>query len=322
MTDAHQLSVLVLNTYLLRILPLPESSTLRVSGAPYATKRAAEIRTVLADYDVAALCEVFASRDIQTLRKAHPHFRTRLGAHTGPGAGGGRFTSSGLLTLSKQQIVRTAAHRFHHRGSLVHDPDAHAAKGISLAEIDLGRDRNLEVFNTHLIAGNDLIPRQKLGRSTDEVSEVRLAQVDEVMSFVDKYHRTGNATLVVGDFNVDADSTEGKNLRVATEDSGFVDLWDSDLRGVGSTSDLLTRPEHFIVDPTDERFFADISDPDPACDPAPARIDYAFWRPGQSGIAVDRIRRRALPRKPDAHGRDTIAWMADHAGLHLDLKLT
>lgn len=315
------LSLLVLNTFLLRILPLPERSMSRIGGSPYTSKRAGELRQVLADYDVAALCEVFNSREVQSLRKAHPHFRTQLGAHTGPSAGAGRFTSSGLMTLSKQPIVRTAAHRFAHRGSILHDPDAHAAKGVTLAEINVGLDRNLEVYNTHLIAGNDLIPRQTVRRNPDEVADIRQAQVEEVLSFVSKYHRDGNATLVVGDFNVAADSTEGKQLNVAMGGHDFVDLWDDESRGIGATVQLAERPEFFIQDPTDERFFADLSDPDLSVDPAPPRIDYAFWRAGTS-ISVDKIRRRALPRDPSANGRDVMPWMSDHAGLHLDLTLT
>jgi len=317
----RELSMLVLNTYLLRLLPFAEHSKLRISGAPYPTHRAQELSEVLASYDVAALSEVFNARDVQTLCQADPHFRTRRGACSGPPAGAGRFTSSGLITLSKRPVVRTATHRFMNRGSILHDPDAYAAKGVALTEINLGADRNLEVFSTHLIAGNDLIPRQTVLRNPDHLSEVRLAQMREVLLFVDEYHRPNNATLVVGDFNIEADSLDGKTLAVAMGESGFEDLWDSDARGVGPTVHLEERPEFFITDPGDERFFADLVDPGPVFDAPPPRIDFAFWRSGGPGITVEGVRRRALPRAGDADGRDVIGWMSDHAGLHLDLSV-
>lgn len=315
------LRVLVLNTFLLRVLPIPARFGLKVSGAPYVDKRARELQSVLTNYDVAALCEAFAAREILTLRGAHPDFRTTSGATFGPPSGSGRLVSSGLLTLSRLPTTRTSVHRFAESGSRVHDPDAYAAKGVMLAELELPNGKKLEVFNTHLIAGDDLVPRQWMRRDTNQLEDIRLAQLEEVMAFVTAHRRPENPALIVGDFNIEADTTAGKTLAKAMGDAGLLDTWAESQQGSGATVGLEDRPEYFISDPTDERFFADINDPAPVFDTPAPRIDYAFFDPGDSGVTVAKIRRRALPRPVGADGRDLIAWMSDHAGLHLELNV-
>lgn len=328
--------VLFANTYLLRALPLPGGRWLY--GAPLVEERAAELGAVLHDaYDVAALCEVFQPVD-----------RDRLLAEAGVGADRARwvegpratppltFASSGLVTFASHRLVRSASTTFRTRGSRLVDSDAWAAKGVLLAEVDLGLPANLEVYSTHLFYGGDLLGSDRRHRSAD-LHRIRQAQLEELLAFVDATHRPENVALVVGDLNVDAEG-RGPDSRAtpevgrwtatalhdAMDRAGFDDVWRTDGEGPGWTCDLLHSPlERFRVDP---------DEPDLCAEPAPAvqpgdhlvRIDLAhLQRPTPAhrlAVEVDRVRRRPFFRASDAPGRDRMATLSDHLGLHLELR--
>lgn len=308
--------VLVLNTFLLRTVPGPQWFAGPLGTAPAIDARAAELAAVVADYDVAALCEVFDPAEAEVLASARPEFTAS--ATPGPAADTNQRVSGGLLTLSALPLARTATHRYLARGSRLHDPDAWAAKGVSMVEVATPQGPNLEIYNTHLIAGDDLVPRRVLGRPGEAVHQVRRDQVDELAAFVERTTNPANAALVCGDLNTDARSPDGQRMLATFGDAGFIDLWSESTQGKGSTADLPARPQCYPPDLHDARFFADGPTPTPNTE-TPARIDYALLRNAPGTTSDAHVRRRRLPRPSHAPGVRHFAWMSDHVGLHLEL---
>jgi len=331
-----EVRVLFYNTFLLRALRLPGGRWLHQK--PEVPARVREIGAALQDaYDVAALAEVFVPEDREVLvAAAGTGAPSALAVAIGPDAHPpAALTSSGLVTLSRRPLVRQATHELRERGRRRSDSDAWAAKGVLLAEVDLGQPGNLEVYSTHLFYGGDLW-RSAARHRSPALHRIRQAQVEELLAFVDATHRPGNVALVVGDLNIDAEGNgpdgqdperglaAAEDLREAMDVAGFDDVWSVAGNGPGWTCDLLVAPA--------ERFPADPDDPELCLEPAPpaqpgdhlVRIDHAYLqRPTPSHaveVAVRKVRRRTFPRPVDAPGRVAMPTMSDHLGLHLDLE--
>lgn len=326
--------VLFYNTFLLRVLPLPGGRWLHTKVAVEA--RAAEIGAALHQaYDVAALCEVFRPEERDALvAAAGPD--DALQVATGPPASPPTaLSSSGLATLVRHPLVRSAQHTYRTRGSRLRDVDAWANKGVLMVEVDVGLPGNLEVYSTHLFYGGDLLAAGTRHASPD-LPHIRQAQVEELLAFVDATRAPGNVALILGDLNVDAfgkgpdgDVEESRvaaaDLQQAMDDAGYDDTWSLAGDGPGWTCDLaLVPPERFPADPAEPELCAE---PAPEAQPGDrlVRIDYAFLqRPvpsHQVDVALQRARRRTFPRPVDAPDRDQIATMSDHVGLHLELDV-
>lgn len=330
--------VLFYNTFLLRVLRLPGGRW--VHTKPAVEPRVDEIAGALAaaSYDVAALAEVFSSHDRERLvRRATGAAPDADHLAVGPPARPpSTLTSSGLATLSAHPIVRSATHVLRHRGRRLRDSDVWASKGVLLTEVDLGQAGNLELYSTHLMYGGDLV-RSEARHRNPELHDVRQAQVEELLAFVDATHRPGNVALVVGDFNIDAEgrgpngrapSVEGADaaarLAESMDRAGFDDVWARWGEGPGWTCDLLAEPERFPTDPSEPDLCAEPADPSRPGDHL-ARIDLAFLQRAVPGhdveVEVQRIRRRPFERPADARSRDLITTMSDHLGLHLELEV-
>lgn len=343
--DAVELRCCFYNAFLLRAARVPLPGRPRyLHSAPAVDARARELGHRLAGrYDVAALCEVFDQSEQRALVSG---WHGRGGRHGRPRTAAGPPTflrrvplvkTSGLLTVvDGHAVARTATHLYRTRGHRFLDADAWAHKGALLVEVDVGLAANLEVYSTHLIWGGDLlVPRERHHRSA--VADFRQAQAHELLDFVRRTHRPGNATLVVGDFNIDAlhPSPAYTDLTGAMGDAGFDDLWLTHGTGPGWTCDLRKAPEVIAVaDPDDpDRCLDRASGEDQAPADAPPedgnkpgkRIDFAWLRrpTGEDGGAVEvrAVRRLAFPREPGVPGYDELPFLSDHLGLHLELAL-
>lgn len=331
---AVELRLLFYNTFLLRAgrVPLPGRPRY-VHAAPAVDARAHELGPRLAGrYDVAAFSEVFDLGERRALvtgwRRALPQRRHhRLRTAVGPPMlrRAPLLKTSGLFTVvDGPALARTATHLYRSRGHRFLDSDAWSHKGALLTQVDVGLGADLEVYSTHLIAGGDLLlPRERTHRSA--VADFRQAQAHELLDFVRRTHRPGNATLLVGDFNIDAldPSPAYADLAAAMHDAGFDDVWIDHGIGPGPTCDLRTlAPGRRAPDPAAPDLCLD---GELAGEPAGGRIDHAWLRRPrpEDGVAVEvrAVRRAAFPREPDTEGHDALGFLSDHLGLHLELTL-
>ena len=109
----------------------------------------------------------------------------------------GRFYGSGLTILSRaEQMEYTEQHYSSCNGLLDNANDCLASKGFQRARLRLGPDAHIDVYNTHLDAGND---------AADD--EARTVQVQELLLAIADAS-TDQAVLVMGDFNLSGSDPE------------------------------------------------------------------------------------------------------------------
>jgi endonuclease/exonuclease/phosphatase family metal-dependent hydrolase len=293
--------------------------------APDVEQRAPLVAEAIAGrFDVAALSEVFDVQERKALGDAWPEAQVVEGPRT-------RFTkltSSGLATVvdpthAELRFVKRHAYR---SGGDFRDSDTFASKGALLTTIRLANGTEVDVVSTHLIAGGDLFP---IPGHDDQARHhrARMAQVDELLAFVERQHDPANALLVVGDLNVAAhdpdpdldDPTERyEDLAGRLGSIGLVDLWATHGVGPGHTCSF-DDPTQIPPAPDDE----DAVDDDPAGDPATAageRIDY-LWLAVPDGleVAAERPRRWAFPGRPATGG--PAGSLSDHLALSTTLHI-
>jgi endonuclease/exonuclease/phosphatase family metal-dependent hydrolase len=313
------LSFVFANTYLLRVpWPGPLARLGHLHAKPAVRERASEYGAVLSEYDVAALCEVFRTDDLNRMIDAWDAPQ-RPDAANGPGPRSALAAGGGLVTLARSGlIVRSRSRVFAGQGSKLRDSDAWSAKGVLSTEVELiGTRPNLEVISTHLIAGGDVADTARHQRATEEL---RFAQVAEVLLEAADVHRRGNVSLIVGDFNVQAGTAAGDRLAEMMAAAGYRDIWLDHDRGPGWTCDAVVVGEPITApDPDDCRFCADPAAPDEDAE----RIDYAFLRsaPSAPPLAVRSMRRRVFPRRPGRPEYEAMPYLSDHVALHLELTI-
>lgn len=315
-----------LNTYLLRVIEAEIGRhRFTVASKPRVGERAEELgRALRGSYDVMALAEVFDERDLHSLMAAWPADEAPQ-AHVGPvSTAMAVLQTSGLVTLVDGPTVgRVAVEAFSDRGSRWYDADAWAEKGALFCEVTVD-GATVELISTHLLAGGGLAPRPPWRHRVEDA--VRRAQIHQLRAFADEHHRPGIPQLVLGDFNVPATDTLGRDTagygELCAAFDHLDDLWRRDgERGAGPTADIVEGATGFLPDPADHRFYGDgpaAEDGSAPTAPAFARIDFAF---GSPEIEVVEFRRRRWPRPDDAAGRSEIELMSDHVGLHLELRL-
>ena len=319
----RELRLLAYNTFLMHIRLPSRSFGVDVMAAPDYRARAEEIgRAVAGEYDVAAFVEVF---DEAEQRAVLAGWDRRALAHAlGPAESWFPVPrkSSGLLTvLDGVPLARTECHIFRRRGVFWRDADVLGNKGVLLAEVDVGGPANLEVYSTHLIAGNDFLKRPG-GRFGP--NPFRHHQTDELLAFLERVHRPANVAIVVGDFNVAAGDPDYEQLRRAFDAAGFDDVWA--IHGSGPGDTYCETPPRAIPcqpDPADPRYCAERDEP-PAGVRA-KRIDYAWLqRPTDDHrltVSVRTVRRRPFPRDPSAEDHEAMPYLSDHVALHLELEI-
>lgn len=350
MAEPRTLRLVFWNTFLLHPHPIPGGPGLPAIAdlaAPAVPQRATAIgKAIGARFDIAAFAEAFEPADHARIVRAWG--ASGLQTATGPARsilrGPLGFASSGLFTVvAGHAITRQSTHRFVTRGSYLHDADALANKGVLLTEIDLGGDAGrLELYSTHLCWGTGLLPG-RVALDPRRRHATRMAQLDELVTFVQRTHRPGNVVMVVGDFNVPAfapDYPDGPTLQYDELTSRLGSLG---LRDVWATNGSMLRPR--IGDtcgaPTDD--FADQRDPDdsdalvdgpnpgaatvePSLVEQRERIDYVFLAdpdPSQRlRVDVGGVRRYAFPRASGAAQRSRLVRLSDHLAIGVDLIVT
>lgn len=347
MSAPDQIRLVFWNTFLLHPHPIPGGPGLppiAELAAPAVPERATAIGAALGRrFDIAALAEAFEPADHDRVKAAWGNEAVRTA--TGPARsllrGPLGFASSGLLTLvDHHRIARRATHRFRTRGSYLHDADALSNKGVLLVEVDLGLGEtggNLELYSTHLCWGTGLLPG---GRAADphRRHRVRMAQVDELVRFVERTHRPGNVIIVVGDMNVpavrptypDGPTVEYDDLVARLGSLGLVDLWTLHGSGAGATCGAKTDAFADQADPDDPDALVDDDALLAAADPAHLaereRIDHVFLAepdPTQRvRIEATSIRRYAFPRPPGAPKADQLVRLSDHLAVGVDLSVS
>lgn len=350
MPAADPIRLLFWNVFLLKPRPIPGGPGLPAIGeiaAPAVADRAAAIgRTLRGRFDIAALSEAFEPVDRTRLVDSWGSERvtTAAGPERSVRHGPLGFASSGLFTLvDGPAMVRTELHQYATRGSYLHDADALANKGVLMVEVDVlpGAGR-LEVYSTHLIYGTGLLG----GRTAQDPvrrHHLRMAQLDELVAFVQRVHRPGNVVAIVGDMNVPAYAPDYPAGATAQHDDliahlaplGMRDLWASQGIGVGDTCGLATDAFADQTDPDLTDALVDRpgapSDPDAHAGPGvPAdvaaeryRIDYLFLQVPRDEhtlkLRAERPRRYAFPRATTAPDRHRIPRLSDHLAVTVEL---
>ncbi len=300
-------------------------------------RRAVEMGGVVArEYDIAALCEVFTPRTREQVLAAMAQQGRTVAHAAGPPAGGGvGRVDSGLLTVAmdrSRRQVRSASRVYSRHGDPLREGDAWATKGVLLTVVDLGPGK-LELYSTHLLAGNDLLATdlpvlRALGPSLspEQWLDLRLSQVDDLLHFYREEHDPRNVAMVVGDFNLSAqDPASHEALSERMAGAGLLDAWpypgrqrplpqgDTHATGGWGRSSRLEQ-----LGPLDQGGYLD--DALPAPQPS-SRIDYIFVeRPTEAHafhLDLSRVRRRAFPRRQDRPGAER--FLSDHVGLETTL---
>lgn len=335
----RELRLLFWNVFLLKPRLVPGGPGLPAVGelaAPAVAERATQIGEALAgEYDIAAFAEAFEPAERARLL-AGWEGRRGVSSVVGPERsfppfGPAAFATSGLLTVvDGLAVTRIERHTFATRGSRVHDADAWANKGVLFVEVDpgLGGPR-LEIATTHLIWGTGLIGGRRAA-DPERRHALRMAQVDELVAFVERVHRPGHALVVAGDFNVvahDAGAPGGPARwhQDLTERLGrlhLVDTWAESGVGPGPTCGDNTDP----FDDEDPAVPGTVrDDPDAELGPEQERIDYVFVRSAPEErlrVTVERPRRRAFPRSPGSRDYQRLARLSDHLALSVVLQLS
>lgn len=295
--------------------------------APQVRERAPLVGAAVRDrFDVCAFSEVFDPEQQRSVLAALASTDHALG----PGPGRMRFAGSGLITVAdsaRVRIVRSETHVFRSGGDL-RDSDTFATKGALLCRLrPAGGAPEIDLVSTHLFAGGDLFP---VPGATDRERHhrVRMAQVDELVSFVDRFRQPANPLLVVGDFNVAAEdpdpalaepSERYEDLRLRLASLGLVDLWAEHGEGPGPTCTFGT-VEDIPPDP-DEPDRVEDSPPTEAS--AGERIDYLWFAPPTEGdvrAEAGRPRRWAFPGRGVRGG--PAGSLSDHLALSVALTVT
>jgi hypothetical protein len=317
-------------------------TTITIGEKPALELRALEIGTALRQdgYDLAALCEAFNTRERELILEAWPAAEKPFVAEGPDNSGKAIVASSGLFTIGSESRISHLyqRHTFTERGNRYRDADAWANKGVLLTEVDLGFGQaRLEVYSTHLFAGGgipNLPDVDELGLdqelSEEERLRIKLAQVDELVEVVRRYHRPNNVALIVGDFNTDADNPDAYGSLIDKMHSlDMEDIWAMRNGTVGYTSSDPSElgPSRFSVLDADGRYCNDFDTPqDSAGGRVGGRIDYVFVerQKPEHGFLLDvtRPRRRLFPRLQGAPDFDKIQFMSDHVGLEVTLMAT
>ncbi|HRW38778.1 MAG: hypothetical protein KDB04_10895 [Acidimicrobiales bacterium] len=273
-------------------------------------------------FDAVALSEVFEASEQDAVAGAWPE----ASFVAGPGAQRLRLQSSGLMALVAPgvELLRTERHAYRSGGDL-RDSDTYATKGALLTTI---RSRAggppVDLISTHLFAGGDLLPIP----GADDAARhhlARMAQVDELVGFIERVHDPDHVLVVAGDLNVRADDPDPRlaspderyrDLAAHLDRAGLHDVWADHGRGPGPTC-TFADPADLPPDPDEPDRVVDRDD-----DASGERIDYLWLRipPSIEGrVAVGRPRRWAFSGRGVRGG--PAGSLSDHLALSVALHL-
>lgn len=293
--------------------------------APDVPRRAPLVGEALAGvFDVCALAEVFdeGEQDAVAAQWDEAEFQP------GPGPAFPRRVGSGLMTLiDPERVTMTAAaHHTYRSGGDLRDADTYATKGALFTRIRASCGAEVDVVSTHLLAGGEWLPVPG-ANDHHRHHRARMAQVDELVAFVQHERDHANPLIVAGDFNVPAhdprtpDDPTGpyRDLLAHLAPLEVVDLWAADGVGPGPTCSF-RRGDPLPPDPA----FPDaVLDEDGPPDGPGERIDYLFyappWRRSPTRAEVDRPRRWAFPGRAARGG--PAGSLSDHLALSVTIHL-
>lgn len=118
--------------------------------------------------------------------------------------------NSGLAIISRYRIISQQFVPFEQIDGL----DSFAWKGILGVSFQIAQGKTINIFNLHLMSN------AQLWGSRDE-SNVRIAEINEILDFLRYELIASNQALIVGDFNIKDISAEYQNLM-----KNFIDMWE------------------------------------------------------------------------------------------------
>lgn len=336
------LRFLWLNTYLVPQMQIetPIYDGVVFDGAPARPERAYAIGQMIknAQYDVAALCEVFSLQHQDMILSAWD--KTPYWVR-GPGEGeityeleilGGLISadiltvetaSSGLLTLlpGRYGLVSHEREIFTEKGERTRDADAWANKGILKVVVDTGFNTKLEIYSTHLIFGGGL-----RSISDNERYSIQRKQLDQLVNFINRSKDPKSFIMVAGDFNIYADENFYHELQGRLQDQlGLEDVWPRYATAkYGAKVGKTNNPSACKSDSLPCDRYAD-DNLNAINVTQEGRIDYIFiQKPLEShDITIDISRPRRLILKRNSHDPkyNEISYLSDHVGLELTMFL-
>jgi endonuclease/exonuclease/phosphatase family metal-dependent hydrolase len=119
---------------------------------------------------------------------------------------GAELLNSGLLSVGlNKSFGSSTSYRFQNRGDLLKDADYYSAKGVlkTVIGVNVGQ---IDVYSTHLYNGGDFIADV----TEEEKQQVKLAQVTELLEFVNTSSSPSNVSIIMGDFNIDGIDLESE----------------------------------------------------------------------------------------------------------------
>ncbi len=155
------------------------------------------VNTYLENYDIVLLQEVFGTwgkRMKEDAQKKGFKF-----VESGPKSKWRtfKFVDSGILLLSKLEIVESNIHDFKERG---YGSDYLVRKGAIRVRVKTGEGRLIDVFTTHLQA--DYTTESTKKSEKEMYRNIQVAQLKELKQFM--VHKKGISIVLAGDFNIDA----------------------------------------------------------------------------------------------------------------------
>lgn len=338
------------------LVPQARLDGVRILPKPALDERGSELGSVVGQYDLSCLCEVWTQDSrtrLATTLTQDPTASWQYAA--GPDESGSwTLAGSGLVCAVKDRPVnRRETIVFDDLGVRQRDSDAWSHKGamLSVVATEVG---DLELFQTHLYYGGGI---PGVSNPTEEQrAAVWDAELQQLSAFITEHHDPTNVAILTGDFNIDgADldtyarlcrTTHALNLydhwtrdvfgnvpwggRTCRYTDGDIGGWDRDFREAGSlrTGGAAAAPP-FPSEPAPVL-------PDVTCDDRPpgglpplrhlsgvGRYDYVFVeRPTARHVyrlELSRIRRRPFPRAAPSDGEP---YLSDHLGLDLTMFLS
>lgn len=154
---------------------------------PAVDDRAPKIGELIREnYDIALLAEVFEDEVKEKILSAWPTSGDR--PFVTEDAQSSSDDSSGLVTISNLAISLFRFHEFEEESGLFED--GLSDKGVMLSRMPIGMEgANLELYSTHLDSSD---------------SDVRAAQILELLRFIESTHEETNIIILAGDFNIDS----------------------------------------------------------------------------------------------------------------------
>ena len=171
----------------------------------------------------------------------------------------------------------------------------------------------LDLFSTPLLAGGELLPIPG-ANDTRRHHIARMAQVDELIGFLERAHDPSHILVVVGDFNVIGGTADYEDLAAHMDRAQLKDIWPNNGIGPGPTC-TFTEPSQIPPDPDEPDMVMDTEH-----DEAGERLDYIWLRsPDNLIVTPERPRRWAFSDRGVQGG--PAGSLSDHLAISTTLQI-